>query len=124
MSIHKIRFNDRCNEHELYLDTNRFRSRVRVPSKKLAQFFYRPKVLRRALLAVRITDVKSFWMPISGNAEGACLSTTATTTAAAASLTTSATATAAAAAATSNVAPVLATASTIVASNVVAPAAG
>jgi hypothetical protein len=88
MSIHTIRFHHQFSEHELfrgsvipYLETNRLRPRVRA-IQKTRPIAYRVKVLGRALLAVR-TDVNSFWMLLSGNAEIAFPSTTATTTPAA-----------------------------------------
>jgi hypothetical protein len=88
MSIHSIRLNDRYNDHEVfresvipYLETNQFRLRVRA-IQKTRPIAYRAKVLGRALLAVQI-DPNSFWMLLSGNAEVACPSTTATTTLAA-----------------------------------------
>jgi hypothetical protein len=73
------------SEHELfrgsvipYLETNRLRPRVRA-IQKTCPLSYRAKVLGRALLATR-TDVNSFWMMLSGNAEIAFSSTSATTT--------------------------------------------
>jgi hypothetical protein len=73
------------SEHELYrgsvipyLDTNRFRPRL-LAIQKSRPIAYRAKVLGRALLAAR-TDPNRFWMLLSGNAEVAFPSTTATTT--------------------------------------------
>jgi hypothetical protein len=103
-SILTIHLRDQYSEHELfresvvpYLETNRFRLHVRAIQKTLP-IPYRAKVLGSALLAVR-TDPNRFWMLISGNAEVAFPSTTATT-APATSLPTPATA--ATAATTSN----------------------
>jgi hypothetical protein len=56
--------------------------RAFLPFKKTRPIAYRTKVLGRALLAVR-TDANSFWMLLSGNAEVAFPSTTATIAAAA-----------------------------------------
>jgi hypothetical protein len=85
MSIHTIHLNSRYWEHELfwesvipYLETNRFRPRVRA-IQKTRPITYRAKVLGRALLSGR-TDANSFWMLLSGNAEVVFLSTAATTT--------------------------------------------
>jgi hypothetical protein len=112
-SIHTIHLRDQYSEHELfrqsvvpYLGTNRFRQHVRAIQKTLP-IPYRAKVLGIALLAVR-TDPNRIWMLISGNAEVAFPSTTATTTptaslptpAAAAATTSNATAVAATAAVT------------------------
>jgi hypothetical protein len=104
-SIHTIRVDCRYSEHDLfrgsvipYLETNRFRPRVRA-IQKTRPIAYRAKVLGRALLSAR-TDANSFWMLLSGNAEVAFPSTTAT-----ASLPSPATTRAA----ISNVAPILAT---------------
>jgi hypothetical protein len=123
ISIHTIRVNDCYYEQKLfnefvlpYLETNRLRPRL-LAIQKTRPIEYRAKVLGRALLAVR-TDPNRFWMLLSGNAEVAFPSTTATTTAAA-NLPTPATAVA-----TENVPPVVATASTTAASSVVASAAG
>jgi hypothetical protein len=84
MSIHTIHVTDYYSEHELfrgsvvpYLETNRLRPRVRA-IQKACPISYRAKVLGRALVATR-TDVNSFWMLLSGNAEVAFSSTTATT---------------------------------------------
>jgi hypothetical protein len=85
MSIHTIHLHDQYSKHELfrgsvipYLETNMFRLRVRAIQKTIP-FAYRAKVLGRALLAVR-SDPNRFWMLLSGNAEVAFPSTTATTT--------------------------------------------
>jgi hypothetical protein len=84
-SILRIRLRYQYSQHEIfrqsvvpYLETNRFRLNVRAIQKNLP-IPYRAKVLGRALLAVR-TDPNRFWMLISGNAEVAFPSTTATTT--------------------------------------------
>jgi hypothetical protein len=61
-----------------YLETNKLRLRF-LPIQTTRPIMYRVKVLGRALLAVR-TDPNSFWMLLSGNAEVAFASTTATTT--------------------------------------------
>jgi hypothetical protein len=81
MSIHTIRLHDYHSKHELfqglvipYLDTNRFRPRVRAIQKTLP-IAYRAKVPGQALLAAR-TDSNQFWMILSGNAEVAFPSTT------------------------------------------------
>jgi hypothetical protein len=78
------------SNHELYrgsaipfLETNKFRLRVRAIQKTLP-FGYRAKVLGRALLAVQ-DDPNRFWMLLSGNTEVA-FPPRATTIAAAASL--------------------------------------
>jgi hypothetical protein len=105
MSIHTIKLHARLSRrHELfgasvipYLETNRLRPRLLAIQKTLPQT-YRAMVTGRALLAVR-TDPNRFWMLLSGNAEVAFPSTTATTTAAASPLTP------ANAAASENVAP-------------------
>jgi hypothetical protein len=88
MSIHTIHLHDRLSHHELfrgsvipYLKTNRFRPRVRA-IQRIRPIQYRAKVLGRALLSAR-TDANSFWMLLSGNAEIAFPSTTATIAAAA-----------------------------------------
>jgi hypothetical protein len=86
MSIHTLHLNSCYSEHELYresvipyLETNRFRLRVRA-IQRTRPIAYRAKVLGRALLGVR-TNPNSFWMLLSGNAEVVALSsTTATTT--------------------------------------------
>jgi hypothetical protein len=87
MSIHTIRLRDNYREQELFqvsvvpvLETNRFRPRVHA-IQKTRPIAYRAKVLGRALLAAR-TDANSLWMILSGNAEVAFSSMTATTTAA------------------------------------------
>jgi hypothetical protein len=122
MSIHSMHLNDRYYDHELlesvipFLETNRFRPRLLAIQKTVAQA-YRAKVLGRALLAVQSCPNR-FWMLLSGNAEVAFPSTTATTTTAA-SLPTPANV-----AATENVAPVVATASATAASSAVVSAAG
>jgi hypothetical protein len=83
MSIYTIHLADHYYEHELfqgsvvpYLETNRFRTRIRA-IQKTRPIAYRAKVLGRALLAVR-TDLNYFWMLISGNPEVAFSSTTVT----------------------------------------------
>jgi hypothetical protein len=119
ISIHTIRL---ATHYEVlvgpviipYLETNRFRPRVRAVQ-KTRPIAYRVKVMGRALLAVR-TDPNRFWMLLSGNADVAFPPTTAST-APATDLLTPATA-----AAPVNVATV--TASATATSNVVAPAAG
>jgi hypothetical protein len=115
MSLHTIYLSTRYSEKELYrgsiipyLETNRLRPRLLAIQKALP-IAYRTKVLGRALLAVR-TDPNRFWMLLSGNADVAFSSTTATTTAVA-SLPTSTYV-----AANENGAPVVATASSVVAS--------
>jgi hypothetical protein len=125
-SIYTIHLDPHYNEHELfrrtiipYLVTNRLRPRL-LAIQKTRPIAYRTKVLGRALLAVR-TDVNSFWMLLSGNAEVAFASTTATTTLVA-NLPTPATV---GANFTANAAPVAtATDSATTASNVIVPAAG
>jgi hypothetical protein len=84
-SIHTIHLDSHFSKHELfresvipYLETNRLRPRVHA-NQKTRPIAYCAKVLGRALLAVR-TDVNSFWMILSGHAEVAFPSTTATTT--------------------------------------------
>jgi hypothetical protein len=84
LSIHTVRLHRDFSQHELfrgsiipYLETNWLRPRVRAIQKTRA-IAYRAKVLGRALLAVR-TDPNRFWMLLSGNAEVAFPSTTATT---------------------------------------------
>jgi hypothetical protein len=84
ISIHTIDV-DCCyrnNEDQLfeesvipYLETNRFRPRVRAIQITRA-IVYRAKVLGQALLAAR-TDANSFWMLLSGNPEVAFPPTTA-----------------------------------------------
>ena len=95
MSIHTIHLYDRISDHAFfrgsvipYLATNRLRPRVRA-IQTIRPIPYRVGVLGRALLVSR-SDANSFWMLLSGNAEVAFPSTTATI-AAAASLPTSAT---------------------------------
>jgi hypothetical protein len=61
-----------------FLETNRFRSRVRA-IQRTRPFVYRAKVLGRALHAAS-TDANSFWMLLSGNAEVAFPSTIMATT--------------------------------------------
>jgi hypothetical protein len=85
MKIHTIRLHILNSHHELfrgsvipYLETNRFRPRVRA-IQKTRPITYRAKVLGRALLTVR-TDANRFWMLLSGNPEVAFTSTTATAT--------------------------------------------
>jgi hypothetical protein len=87
-SLHTIHWNSHDIQHKLfresvipYLETNRLRPRV-LAIQKTRPIAYRTKVLGRALLAAR-TDPNRFWMLLSGNAEIAFSSTTATTTAAA-----------------------------------------
>jgi hypothetical protein len=67
MSIHTIYLNSSYSEHELfrgsvipYLETNRFRPRIRAIQRK-RPISYRAKVLGRALLSAR-TDANRFWM--------------------------------------------------------------
>jgi hypothetical protein len=85
MSIHTIHIDSRYSQHEIFrgslipfLAINRHRSHVHA-IQKLRPIPYRAKVLGRALLSAR-TDVNSFWMLLSGNAEVAFSSTTVTTT--------------------------------------------
>jgi hypothetical protein len=85
MSIHTINSVECYSEHELFrrsvipcLETNRLRPRL-LAIQKSRPDSYRAKVLGRALLAAR-TDVNSFWMLLSGNAEVALSPTTVTTT--------------------------------------------
>jgi hypothetical protein len=103
MSIHTIQLGCQYYEHGLYqelvipyLETNRFRPRIRA-IQKTRPIAYRAKVLGRALLAVK-TDPNRLWMLLSGNVD-------ATGIAAAANLPTPTTA-----AATINAAVVAATA--------------
>jgi hypothetical protein len=84
-SIHTLYLDYRYSQHELYresvfpyLETNRFRLRVRAIQKS-CPFVYRAKVLGQALFAARI-DPNRFCMFLLGNAEVAFPSTTATTT--------------------------------------------
>jgi hypothetical protein len=74
MSIYTIHLHARYSQHEYfrrsvipYLETNRFRPRVRA-IQQTRPIMYRAKVLGRALLAVR-NDPNRFWMLLSGNAE-------------------------------------------------------
>ncbi len=113
MSIHTLKLDVHYYEQQLfedlvipYLETNRLRPRLLAIQQTLSHA-YRAKVLGRALLAVR-TDPNRFWMLLSGNAEVAFPSTTATTTTAAILPTP------ANAAATENAAPVVATAASSV----------
>jgi hypothetical protein len=124
-SIHTIHSHCRCSQHELfrglvisYLETNRLRPHI-LAIQKIRPIPYRAKILGRALLAAR-NDAIGFWMLLSGNAEVAFPSTTATTTPAA-NLPTPATA-----AATENVARVIATTSATAtySSNVAVPITG
>jgi hypothetical protein len=96
LSIHTIHLPGLYSEHELfrgsvvpYLETNRLRPRL-LAIQKTRPIAYRAKVLGIALLSAR-TDANSFWMLLSGNAEVAFPSRTATI-AAAANLATPATA--------------------------------
>jgi hypothetical protein len=107
MSIHTIHLDAQYSERDLfrrsvipYLETNRIRPRL-LAIQQTRPIPYRAKVLGRALLSVR-TDANSFWMLLSGNAEVAFPSTTATI-AATGNLTTAATA-AATATSTANLA--------------------
>jgi hypothetical protein len=81
-SIHTLRLDSCYKVNEIflesvipYLETNRFRLRIRA-IQKTHPTSYRAKVLGRALLAVR-TDPNRFWMLLSGNAEVSLPSTTA-----------------------------------------------
>jgi hypothetical protein len=85
-SIHTIHLFQRHNGNENeffrgsivpYLETNRFRPRVRA-IQKTRPIMHRAKVLGRALLVAR-NDANTFWMFLSGNAEVAFPSTIATT---------------------------------------------
>jgi hypothetical protein len=85
LSIHTIRLHAQYSDHDLfrgsvnpYLETNRLRPRL-LAIQKTRPLSYRAKVLGRALLATR-TNANSLWMLLSGNAEVAFPSTTATTT--------------------------------------------
>jgi hypothetical protein len=90
-TMHTIYLNslDACYSHHAlfqlsvisYLETNRFRPRVRAIQRS-RPIVYRAKVLGRALLASR-TDANSLWMLLSENAEVAVPSTTAAIAAAA-----------------------------------------
>jgi hypothetical protein len=82
ISIQMIELPRYYSEHELfrksvipYLETNRFRPRVRAIQRSYP-LAYRAKVLGRALLTAR-TDPNRFWMILTGNAEIAFPSTTA-----------------------------------------------
>jgi hypothetical protein len=123
MTIHTIRMNSRYTQYESfrrsvipYLETNRLRPHLLAIQRTRPQA-YRAKVLGRALLAVR-TDPNRFWMLLSGNAEVAFPSTTASNTAAASLPTPANTA------APENVASVVATASATDTSSVVVSATG
>jgi hypothetical protein len=105
MSIRTIRVDPQYSQHELfresvvsYLETNRFRPRL-FAIQRTRPIPYRAKILGQALFAVQ-ADANELWMLLSGNAEVAFPSTTATTTLAA-SLPTPATVTASRAAAAS-----------------------
>jgi hypothetical protein len=87
-SIHTISLDSRCSGHKRfrrlvipYLETNRLRPRVRA-IQQTRPITYRAKVLGRALMSAR-TDANRFWMLLSGNAEVAFPSATATATLAA-----------------------------------------
>jgi hypothetical protein len=74
ISIHTMHFHDHYRRHDIfrrsvipYLETNRFRLRVRAIQKSRPDT-YRAMVLGRALSSAR-TDANSFWMLLSGNAE-------------------------------------------------------
>jgi hypothetical protein len=115
-SIHTIHLDYHYAEQRLfrrsvipYLVTNRLRPRL-LAIQNTRLIAYRAKVLGRALLAVR-TDVHSFWMLLSGNAEVAFPSTAATATVGAS--------------ANAKAAPIVAsTGATTDAPNVAAPVAG
>jgi hypothetical protein len=88
ISIHTLRLEYSYGEHAIfresvipYLETNRFRPRVRA-IQKTRSIAYRAKVLGRALLSVSAhTNPNLFWMLLSGNVEVALFpSTTVTTT--------------------------------------------
>jgi hypothetical protein len=88
MSIHTMHLDASYSQHELfresvipYLETNRFRPRVRA-IQKTRPTPDRAELLGQALLATR-TDANSYWMLLSGNVEVAFPSTTATIAAAA-----------------------------------------
>jgi hypothetical protein len=88
MSIRTIHLDLDLSERQLlrgsvvpYLETNRFRPRVRAIQKSRL-LSYRAKVLGQALLAVR-TDANRLWMLLSGNPEVAFPSSAATIAAAA-----------------------------------------
>jgi hypothetical protein len=83
-SIHTLRLDSRYSEHATFrelvipsLETNRFRPRL-LAIQKIRPIPYRAKVLGRALLSAR-ANPNRFWMLLSGNAEVAFPSTTATT---------------------------------------------
>mgnify|MGYP000173012148 CR=1 FL=1 len=87
MSLHTIHLPDHYLDHALfresvipYLATNKHRPRVRA-IQKTRPIPYRAKVLGQALLATS-TNLNTFWMLISGNAEVAFPSRTTTITAA------------------------------------------
>jgi hypothetical protein len=127
MSIHTIHLHSCYNKHELfresvipYLETNRFRPRL-LATQRTSPIPYRAKVLGRALLSAR-TDANRFWMLLSGNAEVAFPSTTATI-AAAANLPDTPT-TAAATSTAANVVAVATISPATAASSVVAPTSG
>jgi hypothetical protein len=87
-TIHTIHMHLCFGEHEMYrgsiipyLEMNRFRPRL-LAIQKARPIVYRVKVLGRALLATR-TNANTFWMLLSGNAEVAFPSRSATITAAA-----------------------------------------
>jgi hypothetical protein len=87
-SIHTLRLDSRYSAHAIFresviphLETNRFRPRL-LAIQKTRPIPYRAKVLGRALLSAR-NKPNRFWMLLSGNAEVAFPSTTATTTPAA-----------------------------------------
>jgi hypothetical protein len=126
MSIHTIRLDPQYSRHEFfqrsvipYLETNRFRPHL-LAIQQTRPITYRAKVLGRALLSAR-TDGNRFWMLLSGNAEVAFPSTSATI-AVAASLPTPATA--AATSTTANAVAVVTISPATAASSVVAPASG
>jgi hypothetical protein len=88
ISIHTIYVDSVYSEHELFrgsviphLETNRLRPRL-LAIQRTRPIAYRAKVLGQALLAAR-NNANRFWMLLSGNAEVAFLSTTATATPAA-----------------------------------------
>jgi hypothetical protein len=135
-SIRRIGLDSHYTEHDIYRESvipylvmNRLRPRL-LAIQKTRSIAYRAKVLGRALLAVR-TDANSFWMLLSGNAEVAFPSRTATTTLVAnlattaiAGATSSANAAPAAAAAAAAAASTGATAATAINVDIAAPAAG
>jgi hypothetical protein len=80
-SIHTVHLSHYYSQHAIYvrsvipyLETNRFRLRVRA-IQTTHPIPFRAKLLGRALLSAR-TDANSFWMLLSGNAEVAFLSRT------------------------------------------------